>query len=312
MANWALACSSSFMMGGFIGGAIGQSNWMIVHLISSFVAVVAFVFLYYSKEPPRHDIKEIPEGIDRVFKSLEFRLLAAVQLIIGLQFTGNLVICTIVAAFKLGLTSMETGLLYGGVAGLHMIENFVLFPRVMKRYGNSIIALDGGCIVAFTAAIFLSFDIVYDTHVVLVALLLILNTAFIPLGMQSMNLIGPEYAERHSKNSRGVVLGVSRLFFNIGQMLGPAVAVALYSAGGYLAFFMTFGCIMIACYCPWRYTHVKRYTENDKKTLPLPVTQVTEVSKLNNSNINGDITSITNTVIPSNIVITKEDKVDDF
>ena len=46
------------------------------------------------------------------------------------------------------------------------------------------------------------------------------------------NIYSGQYADRYSKNARSVVLGISRLAFNVGQVIGPVIATSCIQYGG--------------------------------------------------------------------------------
>ena len=76
----------------------------------------------------------------------------------------------------------------------------------------------------------LLFDFAYS-DIYVFAVLSAATTTAIPMFMTSANVVTGQYAARYTRNSQSMVLGFSRLCFNVGQILGPIIAVLLVSVG---------------------------------------------------------------------------------
>ena len=253
MSAWAVCMSTSFMAGGLVGGALGSERWVFGHALCSFMALVAFIYITHIPEPPRADAQVKPEGLDRVLKSREYRAICGVQFMVGLTFTGTIVISTLITAVILELSSLETACVFASVALFHLLENLVLMPMVINRFGNSLPAMDVSVVTSAVFYALLSFEFAYES-VFLSTFFVVCASSIVPVIMTSNNIIAASYATRYSKNAKGTALGISRLCFNVGQMLGPVVAVVLYDVD-VRVFFVTFIGLTLISYCPWRYLH---------------------------------------------------------
>lgn len=253
MAQWAVCMSLAFMLGGVVGGLLGASNWIWGHALSSFMALVAFVYIWCIDEPPRRDAGLKPSGVPRVLASAEFRSLLAVQFVIGLTFTGTIVVATLIAANELDLNSLQTAGIFSGVALFHLLENLIIMPIIIEKFGDCLVAMDGSAVLSIIFYAFLSTNIVYDS-IFLAAICIVISSSIVPVVMTGYSVIAPQYATRYSKNAKGVILGISRLTFNIGQMLGPVVGAGLYSLHPRY-FYLTFIALTVLVYVPWRSIH---------------------------------------------------------
>jgi len=72
--------------------------------------------------------------------------------------------------------------------------------------------------------------------------------------MTAANIINGEYAARYTLNARTVVLGMARSAFNVGQVLGPIVAVALLKVDR-VAWFVGILVITLSTWLVWYYYH---------------------------------------------------------
>jgi MFS family permease len=255
MSSWAMTMSLAFLCGGIVGGLMGYKLWFYEHLICSIIAFFSLIFVSTQEEPPRSDKKVKPQGLDVVIRSSEFISLCALQFMVGVSFTGNIVVSTLIASHKLQINASETSFIFAGIALYHIIENIVWLPYILNRYnGSPVVAMNQAILVTLVSYVALCFNATYDADLWLIGFLLVTASTLIPVCMTGANILAANYAARYSVNSKGATLGISRLWFNLGQMFGPLIAVGFYELGTlffYLAF-ITMTCIF---YLPWSYYH---------------------------------------------------------
>jgi hypothetical protein len=218
MAVWAVCMSSAFMAGGIIGGALGAENWVYGHGLCSLLALIALLYISLcTTNPPRADAGVTPEGVDRVLRSKEFISLCCVQFVVGATFTGTIIVSTLIAAVKLELTSLETAMVFAAVALFHMLENLLIMPVVLRRYGSALPGMDASVFVSIAFYALLSCNFAYSSVWYAVPFI-VCASSIVPIVMTGNNMIASTYAIRYSKNSKGTVLGFARLCFNVGQV----------------------------------------------------------------------------------------------
>ncbi len=265
---WAFMMSVFYTAGAAMAGLLGEENWKWIHIITSIAAGLAFCYILTVTEPPRRDSGAKPEGVDIILKQPEYIALVVNNVSIGLVFTGGLVAGTLVLINELNATPQEMSIYFIVTAAIHGIINFALLPAAMKRYGTPFPAMIAVAIIAVLATICLCFEFAYSS-IVSLCVFMILTSTVLPIFMTSANIICGEYALRYTKNARTVVLGMARSAFNVGQMLGPILAVALLSWDK-IAWFVGIMLITLPTWLLWYYFHhkaIRMREENDNKTI---------------------------------------------
>ena len=98
------------------------------------------------------------------------------------------------------------------------------------------------------------FPFIICSSVYVFILISAVTTMALPMFMTSANMVSGQYAAKYTKNSQSFVLGFSRLCFNVGQILGPIVAVILVEVGQGVYFF-GIGCFGAVCFLFWNHYH---------------------------------------------------------
>ena len=256
MAVWGLSMSTAFMVGSALGGALGVGGWVVGHVTSGALALVGLVYAASVAPPPRPNAAARPSGIGAVMRSLEFTWLAACNVIVGIQFTGGLVMISLLIVFRLGVSADVLAIVFVVMALVHVGINFLGVPVSVRLYGSPMPAMSISLAVAMAAHVAFLFEGIVDSSTPLACALMILSSACLPVFMTGANYVAPNYADRYSKNARGSIIGIARLFFNVGQMLGPIVAAALYAVD-FRLYFAAVLIAYVATFVPWRHFHMK-------------------------------------------------------
>jgi MFS family permease len=112
--------------------------------------------------------------------------------------------------------------------------------------------------VSILAMVLLCFDWAYENGLTLCYILLVVASAMIPVFMTVANIYSGQYADRYSKNARSVVLGISRLAFNVGQVIGPVIATSCIQYGGENYYFYAGSAVVFtAVFVNWLVQHGK-------------------------------------------------------
>jgi hypothetical protein len=251
------------------------NSWWILNTLTGIITIMALVYFRQAKHPTRVNMSEKPSGVELVLRSPEFMSLAAVQFYLGVLFTGSTVVMMMIVALPAkgdsgdDDTSTDTGGPYGygessavlatimGFSAIwHLFESFYILPSLLRMAkGSPVPAMDIGIAISVVSDIILCCP-VYGHGVGPVAVFLIFKSSALPLCMTGANLVGPIYAERYGKNLRGTILGISRTWFNVGQMVGPIFAVYLWTEGD-LQYFGASASMLLLAYIPWRFYHLK-------------------------------------------------------
>ena len=256
MSVWAFTMSSAFMAGSVVGGLLGAERWVIAHSLSSGLALFALICISMSTPPPRPNVGEKPSGVDRVVRAPEYIALLAMNVFIGLSFTGGIIASSYILAYQLGVTTLQISLFFVALALFHALFNFGLLPASTTYFGSPIAAMKFSSIVSTVAMVMLCFDWAYESGLTLCYVLLILASAIIPVFMTVANIYSGQYADRYSKNARSVVLGISRLAFNAGQVIGPLVATTcIQFGGGNYVFYSASSALFVLVFVAWLVQH---------------------------------------------------------
>ncbi len=256
MATWAFTMSSSFMAGSVVGGLLGAENWLIVHSLSSGLALLAFLCISFSEPPPRPNATEKPKGIDKIVRAPEYLALMLMNVYVGIHFTGGIIAASLILAYQLGVSTIQISLFFVATSIFHAFFNFALLPLTTKYFGTPIVAMKLSTIMSSIASVLLCFDFALDS-LVGCYLLLIFASTLLPVLMTTANIYSGQYADRHTKNARTVVLGISRLAFNVGQVLGPLIAIACISYGSNLVFYLLSAVLSVGVFVNWLVQHNK-------------------------------------------------------
>ena len=250
---WAFSMSACYMLGSVLGGLIGPSRWNEIHHICGAVAFCSFIYLAFTEEPPRPDSAAKPEGLDVIVKQKEFWGLLLTNFSVGCIFTGGTVAASIVLKTELQATPIEMALYFVCVSAVHGCLNFLILPWSLKKFGGPWQAMLGSTVLVFICSIFFCFKFTY-TNLTWLCLLLGISTLNIPIYITSASLMAGAYAAKYTTNARTVVVGLSRMGFNIGQVLGPVISVGLLKIGNAAQFagMTLFGTL---CWSLWYYLH---------------------------------------------------------
>jgi len=225
-----------------------------VHVTSAAVALAALVYMAFQDEPPRSDSKTKPEGIDVFVRQPEVQALLFHNLALGIVFTGGLVAASLVLMKDLAATPVQVATFFVINSGLHGLANFLILPYCMKRFKGPWQAMEGAVLLALMSGVLLLFDFAYSSGLVVFGTLMILSSTILPICMTSANIICGTYAAKYTKNARTVALALARFCFNIGQILGPLLAVVLLKWHRSAQFAgVTF--FTVAAWCIWWYFH---------------------------------------------------------
>lgn len=260
MGIWAMLMSMSFMLGAIVGGLLGGENWTIAHSISGGAALCALVVVSNADTPPRPDENVKPRGVDFVLQAREYWGLIAMNVVVGAAFTGGIIAAQIILVIQLGATSLEMALFFVGTSIEHAIINFVLLPYSVKKYGSTFPAMRVSLYLTVVTYIIMCFDFAYDNFVG-TCFVLTISTSLLPIFMTAANIISGQYADKYSENARGVVLGFSRLAFNVGQVLGPIVATTAITYGSNMVYFATSAAVAMVAFHLWTMAHFQSLTK---------------------------------------------------
>ena len=252
MALWAFSMSISYMGGALLAGLMGPENWSTVHVITGCVAFVAFIYFFLVTEPPRYDSKMKPEGVDVILRQPEYLALCLNNVSVGMVFTGGLVAASLVL-LELDGTPQQMSYYFLFCSLTHGVINFLALPWAIQKYGTTFPAMSAVAVMASICTILLCFDFAYDSLSGLFVLM-VGTSCVIPIFMTAANIINGEYAARYTKNARTVVLGMARSAFNIGQVLGPVIAVA-FLKWDRVAWFVGIMLIILTTWTSWHYYH---------------------------------------------------------
>ena len=226
MGVWAFCMSACYMMGSVLGGSLGPQRWSQVHISSAAIALLALAYMFIQDEPPRSDAQTKPEGVDTIVKQPEVLALLLNNVALGIIFTGGLVASSLVMMNELGATPGQVAVFFVINSGGHGLVNFAVLPACIKHYKGPWEAMGGSTALALVCAVCFFFDFAYGSLFVF-GLLLVLSSMILPICMTSANITCGQYAAKYTKNARTVVLGMARFCFNVGQILGPLLAVIL-------------------------------------------------------------------------------------
>ena len=109
----------------------------------------------------------------------------------------------------------------------HGLINFLLLPASIKYFNTSLYAQVIVSLGMFITTILLCYPSVYTqkSGYITITILLMLNSCTLPVFITSSSITCGEYAMKYTKNARTLVIGMARMFFNIGQIFGPILAV---------------------------------------------------------------------------------------
>ncbi len=226
MGVWAFCMSACYMLGSVVGGALGPDKWIELNIISGAVALFACVYMLFMKEPTRSEKGLKPDGLNVIMKQPEFVALLANNLMLGIIFTSRLVAVSLFMKNDLDATSLQVSIYLVVSSGIHGIINFSVLPWTIKRFQGPWQAMAGATVLAAISSICFCFKFAYSTIAIFCALN-VMSSLILPIIMTSANILCGNYAAKYTTNARTVVLGLSRFFFNIGQIVGPILSVAL-------------------------------------------------------------------------------------
>uniref|UniRef100_A0A7R9YG05 Major facilitator superfamily (MFS) profile domain-containing protein n=1 Tax=Pinguiococcus pyrenoidosus TaxID=172671 RepID=A0A7R9YG05_9STRA len=258
MGIWALSMSVAFLLGTAVGGVAGVGGWLWANATSGGLALLGLVYIYFTPAPMQHQQLE-PEGVKRTMQSPEFKLLAVLNVAIGIHFTGALVMAGLILVYELEASQFQTAGMFVITGALHMVVNIGVLPNVIKRYGTPLPALTVSAASVAVVHVVLCLKESYR-NLYAASILLAVSTVSTPIFMVGANIIAPQYAERYGKNARGTILGASRMCFNFGQVLGPVLAAGVFEAD-FRLYFVVMIILYAATYIPWRFVHLKAQEE---------------------------------------------------
>jgi len=250
---WAFSMSAAYMLGSVLGGALGPERWKEVHIVSGAVALLALGYMGWQDEPPRADSKARPEGLEVFVRQPEVLALLLNNLALGIIFTGGLVATSLFMMNRLAATPVQVATFFILNSGLHGLANFLVLPYCIKRFHGPWQAMTGSILLALASAMCLLFDFAYSTLVGFCALMFT-SSLILPICMTSANIACGAYAAKYTKNARTVALALSRFCFNVGQILGPVLAVVLLRWHRAAQFAGT-TLFTVATWAAWFYVH---------------------------------------------------------
>ena len=236
MGIWSMSMSLSLMCGSIVGGLLGAANWALANGICSALAFIALIVVSTTTAPPRPNAAAKPQGLDVVTKQVEFHALMILNFILGVAMTGSIIAGALILAFQLNASPVEIAIFFTFVSVAHSIINLTLLPQSMLRYKSVVPAIFVALALSIITMALLCFDFSY-TSLALFCILMNLSTSLIPTGMTSCNILAGIYADKYSTNAKSQVLGISRLAFNVGQVVGPLFATFSISYGGNVSYF---------------------------------------------------------------------------
>ena len=236
MGIWSFTMSMTIMGGSVVGGLLGENNWILANSLCAALAFVALVVVSMTPPPPRMNASEKPQGLEIVTKQPEYISLMLMNVGLGVSMTGSIIAASIILAYQLESTAIQIAMFFVGVAVLHSFLNITLLPNSIKWFSSTIPAMSLVLALSVMASIILCFDFAYSSLVV-VCILMTLTTAKVPTGMTAANILSGQYADKYTKSAKSQVLGISRLAFNVGQVLGPLLATMSINFGGNVAYF---------------------------------------------------------------------------
>jgi MFS family permease len=242
MAAWAVTMSLGFMIGSAVGGSLGQGyfGWLTGHLLSAGLALLALCYVVWVQAPPRKDSDVKPLNLDKICRSPEFLAMAALQVVSGICFTGCILMSILLFLELLDGSPLDLALFLIFTSIFHAFESFTILPASMSYFGSPRAGMVGTSLITLAANILACFSFTYSSKISAGAVLL-LTSAHLPIFMTGANLIVPIYAERYGQNAKGAAIGFSRLCFNVGQMMGPIIAVSLFE----VTYILWFGCLSV-------------------------------------------------------------------
>jgi MFS family permease len=250
---WGFMMSASYMFGSAWAGIMGPTRWKVVHLVCGALCLCSGLYMACIKAPPRADKLLKPEGLDVILKQREFLGLMLVNLAIGSTWTGGTVAVSIVLQTQLQATPGQLALYFVVVAALHGCVNFAVLPWSIKRFGGPWEAMAGAVVVASASSILLCFNFAYKDLVSLCVMLGV-STLSTPVVLTSCSIMAGAYAAKYTTNARSIVIGISRFGFNVGQVIGPIIAVGLLKISN-SAQFAGMTLFVSLCWVLWYFLH---------------------------------------------------------
>lgn len=169
----------------------------------------------------------------RALSSVPFLSHAFTFVLIGAQWNGLTVVATLTMKEQFSWSSAAISTLFITIAAISAVGNLKIFPHLLKARGELLVVRDvSGLFTVFVAILVLPIVRSYWLSFFLIFVCVMLTN---PL-MQGANQIRvPPIADAHGGGAlHGALMGWSRCFGNVGQMLGPLIFTACFKQAGWL------------------------------------------------------------------------------